>query len=79
MFGQRGVNRFSRRRGPTRRDRAIATADRRLAGGLVTAVGAVEITVHGWDIAEARRCRRPIPPHQLTRSASRTPRSCATR
>jgi len=39
MFAQGSVNRFSRRPGPT--------ADRRLAGGLVTAVGAVEITVHG--------------------------------
>jgi uncharacterized protein (TIGR03086 family) len=42
-------------------DRAVAIAGRRLAGGQVTAVGAVEITVHGWDIAEACRCPRPIP------------------
>jgi len=43
-------------------DRAVAVADRRLAGGVVAAVGAVEIAVHGWDIAEACGCHRPIPP-----------------
>jgi uncharacterized protein (TIGR03086 family) len=43
-------------------DRAVAIAGRRLTGRQVTAVGALEITVHGWDIAEACRCPRPIPP-----------------
>jgi uncharacterized protein (TIGR03086 family) len=47
-------------------DRCIAIADRRLAGRIVTAVGAVEIAVHGWDVAEACRCRRPIPPALAT-------------
>jgi uncharacterized protein (TIGR03086 family) len=42
-------------------DRCVAIADRSLAGSIVTAVGAVEIAVHGWDVAEACRCRRPIP------------------
>ncbi|HEY4850477.1 MAG TPA: maleylpyruvate isomerase family mycothiol-dependent enzyme [Streptosporangiaceae bacterium] len=47
-------------------DGCIAIADRRLAGRIVTAVGAVEIAVHGWDVAEACRCRRPIPPALAT-------------
>jgi uncharacterized protein (TIGR03086 family) len=47
-------------------DRAVAIAGRRLTGRQVTAVGAVEITVHGWDIAEACRCPRPIPPALAT-------------
>ena len=47
-------------------DRAVAIGGRRLTGRQVTAVGAVEITVHGWDIAEACRCPRPIPPALAT-------------
>jgi uncharacterized protein (TIGR03086 family) len=47
-------------------DRAVVIAGRRLTGRQVTAVGAVEITVHGWDIAEACRCPRPIPPALAT-------------
>jgi uncharacterized protein (TIGR03086 family) len=47
-------------------DRAIAVADRRLAGSVVTAVGAVEIAVHGWDVARACGCHRPIPPALAT-------------
>lgn len=47
-------------------DRDIAIADRRLAASLVTAVGAVEIAVHGWDVAEACGCHRPIPPALAT-------------
>jgi uncharacterized protein (TIGR03086 family) len=42
--------------------RPVAIADRRLAGSIVAAVGAVEIAVHGWDVAEACGRRRPIPP-----------------
>jgi uncharacterized protein (TIGR03086 family) len=42
-------------------DRPVAIADRRLASGIVAAVGAVEIAVHGWDIAESCHCHRPIP------------------
>ena len=40
----------------------IAIANRHVAAAIVTAVGAIEITVHGWDIAAA--CGpggRPIP------------------
>jgi uncharacterized protein (TIGR03086 family) len=47
-------------------DRAVAIAGRRLTSRQVTAVGAVEIAVHGWDIAEACRCPRPIPPALAT-------------
>jgi uncharacterized protein (TIGR03086 family) len=47
-------------------DRAVAIAGRRLTGRQVTAVGALEITVHGWDIAEACRCPRPVPPALAT-------------
>lgn len=47
-------------------DRPVAIADRRLAGRTMAAVGAVEIAVHGWDIAEACHCRRPIPPALAT-------------
>jgi uncharacterized protein (TIGR03086 family) len=32
-----------------------------IAGGTVAMVGAVELAVHGWDIAEACGARRPIP------------------
>jgi uncharacterized protein (TIGR03086 family) len=44
----------------------IAVADRRLPGSIVTAVGAVEIAVHGWDIATACGYPRPIPPALAT-------------
>jgi uncharacterized protein (TIGR03086 family) len=44
-----------------RADRPVAIADRRLAGRQMAAAGALEIAVHGWDIAEACHCRRPIP------------------
>lgn len=40
----------------------IAIGDRCLAAGLVTAVGAVEIAAHGWDVAQACGGHRPIPP-----------------
>jgi uncharacterized protein (TIGR03086 family) len=40
----------------------IAIADRWLAASMVTAVGAVEVAAHGWDIAEACGGHRPIPP-----------------
>jgi uncharacterized protein (TIGR03086 family) len=46
--------------------RPVVIADRRLAGPEMAAAGAVEIAVHGWDIAEACHCRRPIPPALAT-------------
>jgi uncharacterized protein (TIGR03086 family) len=41
----------------------IAVADRHVAAAIVTAVGAIEIAVHGWDIAVAcgHGHSRPIP------------------
>jgi uncharacterized protein (TIGR03086 family) len=39
----------------------IAIANRHVAAAIVTAVGAIEITVHGWDIAAACGPGRPIP------------------
>ena len=41
-------------------DRPVVIADRWLAGRRMAAAGAVEIAVHGWDIAEACHRRRPI-------------------
>ncbi len=42
--------------------RQIAIADRELAAGLVAATGALEVAVHGWDVAMACRQERPVPP-----------------
>jgi uncharacterized protein (TIGR03086 family) len=49
-----------------RAGRPVVIAGRRLAGPKMAAAGAVEIAVHGWDIAEACHCRRPIPPALAT-------------
>ncbi len=43
-------------------DRLVAIGDRELATRMVAAAGAIEITVHGWDIAAACGSRRPVPP-----------------
>ena len=43
-------------------ERLVAIADRELTASLVTAAGAIEIAVHGWDISVACGIRRPIPP-----------------
>ena len=40
----------------------VAVGDRYLAAILVAATGAVELAVHGWDIAAACGRVRPIPP-----------------
>ncbi|SEG60061.1 hypothetical protein SAMN05444920_103396 [Nonomuraea solani] len=39
----------------------IAIGDRHLTSPMVAAVGAIEIAVHGWDVATACGERRPIP------------------
>ncbi|MDR7304298.1 TIGR03086 family metal-binding protein [Haloactinomyces albus] len=39
----------------------VSIADAELTTGIVTSTGALEIAVHGWDIARARRDHRPIP------------------
>jgi uncharacterized protein (TIGR03086 family) len=40
----------------------VAIGDRELTASMVAVTGAVEITVHGWDIAVACGARRPVPP-----------------
>jgi len=40
----------------------ISIADHSLATDIVTGAGALEIAVHGWDIAQAVGAHRPIPP-----------------
>ncbi|MGH3067223.1 MAG: TIGR03086 family metal-binding protein [Streptosporangiaceae bacterium] len=40
----------------------ITIGDRELAAKMVVAAGAIEITVHGWDISVACGSRRPVPP-----------------
>jgi uncharacterized protein (TIGR03086 family) len=40
----------------------ISIADRRLTSGIVAATGAVEVAVHGWDVARACGEVRDIPP-----------------
>jgi uncharacterized protein (TIGR03086 family) len=40
----------------------VAIADRELTASMVTAAGAIEIAVHGWDISVACGVRRPVPP-----------------
>jgi uncharacterized protein (TIGR03086 family) len=41
---------------------AVAVGGRALELGLLAAVGAVEIAVHGWDVAQASGRPRPLPP-----------------
>ncbi|MCP3819724.1 hypothetical protein NLX86_16950 [Streptomyces sp. A3M-1-3] len=43
-------------------DRLIAVADCPLSADLMARTGALEITVHGWDVAQACGHPRPIPP-----------------
>jgi uncharacterized protein (TIGR03086 family) len=40
----------------------ISVHDRHLTSPMVAAVGAIEITVHGWDVARTCGDHRPIPP-----------------
>jgi uncharacterized protein (TIGR03086 family) len=42
--------------------RLVTIGDRELAARMVVAAGAIEITVHGWDISVACGSRRPVPP-----------------
>ncbi|TDD83323.1 TIGR03086 family protein [Actinomadura darangshiensis] len=46
----------------TCRRQEVAIGDRRMAGGLLAVAGALEVAVHGWDISQATREGRPIPP-----------------
>lgn len=40
----------------------VAVGDRHLAARAVAATGALEIAVHGWDVARACGADRPLPP-----------------
>ncbi|XRQ05282.1 maleylpyruvate isomerase family mycothiol-dependent enzyme [Actinomadura welshii] len=40
----------------------VEIGDRSLEVGMMAAAGAVEVAVHGWDIAQASGERRPFPP-----------------
>lgn len=42
--------------------RSVAIADRLIPLSVASGAAAVEIAVHGWDIAQASGDRRPIPP-----------------
>jgi uncharacterized protein (TIGR03086 family) len=42
--------------------RRVAIGDRSLTAGMVAVTGAIEITVHGWDISVACCTWQPIPP-----------------
>jgi uncharacterized protein (TIGR03086 family) len=46
--------------------RVISIGGRPLPASVLTSAGALEITVHGWDVAEACGRRRPIPPAMAT-------------
>ena len=43
-------------------ERRVAIRDRELTASMVAVTGAIEITVHGWDISVACGSRRPVPP-----------------
>ncbi len=43
-------------------DRPVIITDRYLPGSMLISAAAVEVAVHGWDIARACRRQQPIPP-----------------
>jgi uncharacterized protein (TIGR03086 family) len=43
-------------------ERLIAIGDRRMTASMTALVGALEITVHGWDIGAACGSCQPVPP-----------------
>jgi uncharacterized protein (TIGR03086 family) len=42
--------------------RLVAIGDREITASMVAVTGAIEITVHGWDIFAACGTHRPVPP-----------------
>jgi uncharacterized protein (TIGR03086 family) len=46
----------------TDRHHTVSIAHHPLTAGIVTSTGAIEVAVHGWDVARACGWRRPIPP-----------------
>jgi uncharacterized protein (TIGR03086 family) len=47
-------------------ERRVAIGDRELTSSMVAVTGAIEITVHGWDISAACGAGRPVPPGLAT-------------
>ncbi|MDR6174363.1 uncharacterized protein (TIGR03086 family) [Nocardioides zeae] len=47
---------------------AVRTGSAHLAAGTLVATAALEITVHGWDVAATVDARRPLPPEGLARA-----------
>jgi hypothetical protein len=43
-------------------ERRAAIWNRQLSASAVVLTGAIEISVHGWDISVAHGARRPVPP-----------------
>ncbi|MEU8364450.1 hypothetical protein AB0C27_51370 [Nonomuraea sp. NPDC048882] len=43
-------------------DDLVPVGDRHLTSPMVAAIGAIELTAHGWDVARACGEHRPIPP-----------------
>jgi uncharacterized protein (TIGR03086 family) len=54
----RMIGAWANARGPCE----ISIGDRALTAGIVAATGAVEVAVHGWDVAWACGHDRPVPP-----------------
>jgi uncharacterized protein (TIGR03086 family) len=44
------------------RDHTVSIGGSPLSSGIVTGTGAIEVAVHGWDVARACGGQRPIPP-----------------
>ena len=42
--------------------RGVAIEDRELTASMVAVTGAIEVTVHGWDIFAVCGAARPVPP-----------------
>jgi uncharacterized protein (TIGR03086 family) len=55
------------------RDRFVLVGGLPLPAGIVACTGAVEIAVHGWDVAAARGRGGPIPPALATRMLRLSP------
>ena len=51
----------------------VSVAGHDIGAGLVTGAGAIEMAVHGWDVAVASGHHRPIPPPLSTRLLSLSP------
>ena len=61
IFRERAARLLGAWRGTIGDDRVVLVGDLPLAADVVAATGAVELTVHGWDISQACGQYRPIP------------------